>query len=306
MTYISTKLRQPIRITDIITIHYFEYMKNFYFPGEAHDFWEMLCVDKGEVEVQTDHKTYTLKRGQMIFHKPMEFHAIKALGQAAPNLIAISFKSPSTQMSFFNNKVFSLNTVEKILISKIISEAKSAFSTPLNVPSIEQVERSDTALFGAEQLIKIYLEELLIALIRKETHTPPLKHAPFSKTSKANTFESITNYLEAHICEMLTVETICNDNLISRSCLQALFHERANRGVIDYFHNLKINLAKQLIREGNLNFTQIADFLSYSSIGHFSNQFKKFTQMSPSEYASSIKLLSENTANSFSQIFISE
>ncbi|MFQ9698208.1 MAG: AraC family transcriptional regulator, partial [Zhenhengia sp.] len=44
MTYISTKLRQPIRITDIITIHYFEYMKNFYFPGEAHDFWEMLCV----------------------------------------------------------------------------------------------------------------------------------------------------------------------------------------------------------------------------------------------------------------------
>ena len=105
---------------------------------------------------------------------------------------------------------------------------------------------------------------------------------------------------------MLTVETICNDNLISRSCLQALFHERVNRGVIDYFHSLKINLAKQLIREGDLNFTQIADFLSYSSIGHFSNQFKKFTQMSPSEYASSIKLLSENTTNCFSRLFISQ
>lgn len=299
MAYQSTKLQQPICITDIITIHYFEYMKHFHFPGEAHDFWEMLCVDKGEVEVQTDNHTYTLKGGEIIFHKPMEFHSIKALGETAPNLIAISFKSPSIQMSFFHHKRFTLNTVEKILISKVISEAQSAFSTPLHIPAIEQVERSDTALFGAEQLIKIHLEELLILLIRKESRPVSPKYPMYSKTSKTKTFEAITHYLEAHICEVLTVETICNDNLISRSCLQALFHEKTNRGVIDYFHQLKINLAKQLIREANLNFTQIADFLSYSSIGHFSKQFKKFTNMSPSEYASSIKLLSEHTTKSF-------
>lgn len=299
MAYQSTKLKESICITDIITIHYFEYMKHFHFPGETHDFWEMLCVDKGEIEVQTDHRRNILKGGQIIFHKPMEFHSIKALGETAPNLIAISFKSSSQKMSFFHHKTFSLNSVEKILISKIISEAQSAFSTPLHIPSIEQVERSETALFGAEQLIKIYLEELLIILIRKEIQPIQSKTPLSAKNSKTRTFENIVYYLEAHICEPLTVETICNDHLMSRSCLQALFHEKTHTGVIEYFHRLKINLAKQLIREDNLNFTQIADFLSYSSIGHFSNQFKKFTNMSPSEYASSIKLLSEPTRKNF-------
>ena len=56
---------------------------------------------------------------------------------------------------------------------------------------------------------------------------------------------------------------------------------------------MKIEYAKQLIRENQMNFTQISDFLGYSSIHYFSRQFKKISGMTPSEYASSIKALSE-------------
>ncbi|MEG2232251.1 MAG: AraC family transcriptional regulator, partial [Lachnospiraceae bacterium] len=45
--------------------------------------------------------------------------------------------------------------------------------------------------------------------------------------------------------------------------------------------------------EQHMNFTQISDFLGYNSIHYFSRQFKKTTGMTPSEYASSIKLLAE-------------
>jgi YesN/AraC family two-component response regulator len=63
--------------------------------------------------------------------------------------------------------------------------------------------------------------------------------------------------------------------------------------VIDYFTKLKIDMAKQLVRDNHMNFTQIADYLGYSSIHYFSRQFKKTTGMTPSEYSSSIKVLSE-------------
>ena len=43
-----------------------------------------------------------------------------------------------------------------------------------------------------------------------------------------------------------------------------------------------------------MNFTQIADALGYTSIHYFSRQFKKITGMTPSEYASSIKVLAED------------
>ena len=38
---------------------------------------------------------------------------------------------------------------------------------------------------------------------------------------------------------------------------------------------MKIDAAKQLIRNQSLNFTQIADTMGYTSVHYFSRQFKK-------------------------------
>ena len=51
MTYQPFLLTEELHITQIITIHYFEYTNTYHFHGESHDFWEFLCVDKGEVTV---------------------------------------------------------------------------------------------------------------------------------------------------------------------------------------------------------------------------------------------------------------
>ena len=100
--------------------------------------------------------------------------------------------------------------------------------------------------------------------------------------------------MEDHINEQLTIETICENTLVSRSRLQKLFQELHGCGVIEFFTLMKIDTAKELIRSNQLNFTQIADRLGYTSIHYFSRQFKKVTHMTPSEYATSIRLLAEN------------
>ena len=101
--------------------------------------------------------------------------------------------------------------------------------------------------------------------------------------------EQVTQYLSNHVYDTLTVADICRDNIISRSQLQQLFHQYKGCGVIEYFSRLKIETAKQLIREGQYTFSQIANLLNYSSYQYFSLQFKKYTRMSPSEYSSSTK-----------------
>jgi YesN/AraC family two-component response regulator len=72
--------------------------------------------------------------------------------------------------------------------------------------------------------------------------------------------------------------------------LQKLFREKTGGGVIEYFNRMKIETAKQMIREGKYNFTQLSEYLGYSSVCYFSRMFKKATGMSPSEYSSSIKI----------------
>ena len=99
--------------------------------------------------------------------------------------------------------------------------------------------------------------------------------------------------MEEHITEQLTIEKICKNTLVSRSRLQKMFAEFHGCGVMEFFTLMKIDTAKELIRGNQLNFTQVSDRLGYTSVHYFSRQFKKVTHMTPSEYASSIRLLSE-------------
>ena len=90
----------------IYTIHYYEYRNDFHFDGERHDFWEFQCVDKGAAEVITDNGTYTLTRSQVIFHRPNEFHTLKANGRTAPNIIVISFACNSPCIDVYKRQLY--------------------------------------------------------------------------------------------------------------------------------------------------------------------------------------------------------
>ena len=47
---------------------------------------------------------------------------------------------------------------ERTLISHLIQLARETFSTPLNLPSVEQVKLRTDLAFGSQQLILLYLE----------------------------------------------------------------------------------------------------------------------------------------------------
>ena len=145
----------------------------------------------------------------------------------------------------------------------------------------------------------LYLEQLLIHMLRRyTTQVPHCVRNIGDPSFESSACRRITRYLEDHICESLSLEAICHDNLIGRSQLQKIFREEYGCGVIDFFSHMKINFARQLIRENDMNFTQISEFLGYSSIHYFSRQFKKLCGMTPTEYALSIKAISERPQNS--------
>lgn len=299
MAYKNTCLRTVISVSSVISIHYFDYMSDFSFPGESHDFWELLCVDKGEIDAVAGEERHTLKRGSIIFHQPNEFHNVITNGRSAPSLVVIAFECHSSCMDAFRGQILTVQDTERDLLAQIIIEARQAFAGRLDNPYQEELVRSnEPSGFGAEQLIRCYLEELLIHLYRRYFANPlpvPAQNPRHPRLGRPNeTYNRIIRYMEDHINEQLTIEKICKNTLISRSRLQKLFQELHGCGVMEFFNLMRIDTAKELIRCNQLNFTQISDRLGYTSIHYFSRQFKKITHMTPSEYASSIRLLSEN------------
>lgn len=300
MSYESITLKKELIIDKVISIHYFEYMSDFSFSGESHDFWEFLCVDKGIVNVVAGERTLTLKKDQIIFHKPNEFHNVCANGVVAPNLVVVGFECHSPAIRFFKDKILEIGPSERGLLGSMIKEASLSFSCRLDDPYCEKLIRREKrdVPFASEQLIQLYLQQFLIRLIRANNDINSDDPFPrsFRQKSEDELFRQILVYMEEHIDSHLTIQQICRDNLVGRSILQKLFREQAGCGIIDYFAIMKINASKQLIRTRQMNFSQIADRLGYNSIHYFSRQFKKITGMTPSEYAASIKSIAEPPA----------
>ena len=96
-------------------------------------------------------------------------------------------------------------------------------------------------------------------------------------------------YIDAPISESLTLEQISAYNFTNISKIQRVFRECSNERVISFFQKMKIEKAKTLIRETPMNFTEISEFLGFSSVHHFSKKFKQLVKMSPSAYQRFIK-----------------
>ena len=293
MEFKATNIKKVFSINKIITVHYFEYEKDYSFIGESHNFWEIVYVDRGEIEIEMDNEIKRLEQGNIAFHEPGEYHNLRANGIVAPNLIIITFICSSPAMSFFKKRVLPLSDIEKHLLATIIQETIQGFSSPLEDTFLSGLTRRDDAIFGAEQMISSSLEQLLISLyrnfgeIRKNSTT-------VKRGIEQDVLSNVLSFLQDNICEKLTLPQIADAVGISCTGLKTLFKERMGEGVISHFSNMKMNIAKAMIREGKYNISQISAYLGFDSIHFFSRRFKQLTGMSPTEYGKSVKVEFEN------------
>ncbi len=296
--YFSITPIRPIVITELYTIHYFENFKNYYFPGESHDFWELLYVDRGEIIVETNRleKPVRMDRGDLILHRPNEFHSFYANDIVPHNLVIVSFDCRSPAMDFFQrHPFFHTCSSMRARISKLLEEARICFSVPLEDPNLSKLERSSAAPFGSEQMIVNTLELLLISLCRKEgvRSDEEAERRTRARAANNNYVQRAISYMKENLTVRICLNDICIHSAVGRAQMQRIFREQTGMSVMHYLSKLRIEEAKFLIRSRNLNFTEISKRLCYSSVHHFSKQFHRTVGMSPSDYVASIQALTE-------------
>lgn len=289
--FIRQSIQATLDIKSIITIFYMELPKDFQYGGERHDFWEMVYIDKGQMLCTTDTNQFTLKSGEVAFHKPNEYHNLSGNKCDAPNVSIITFECDSPAMQYFENKIIRLNAEEKALLSMLFEEGTSCFRLvdPQN-PLLQKLETLPNAPFGGMQMTKNLLELLLIKLHR---HTDLLTqqhrlNIHIDGMDVPIGVKEILDVLNANLYDTLTVADIAKAVGRSEATVKKLFSLYRPGGIMRYYGALKIKEAKKLIREGRYNFAQIAEMLHYDTPQYFSKCFKNFTHMTPSDYRKSI------------------
>ena len=226
-----------------------------------------------------------LERGELLFHKPNEFHTLAANGKNAPNVFILSFVCKSESMKFFENKKFSLSPQLAKIMYSILEEGRRTFNIPYSDPNLKKMKLLPTPTLGGEQLIKNYLEIFLINLLREQTETEK-GNSTFLPWKELSTkpIDDVTAILKENIYSTLTIEDICKKTAYSKAYLFRIFKAKTGKTIMAYFTELKIKQAKQLLRENDLSVKEISEKLAFSTPDYFTKTFKRITRLTPLAY----------------------
>ncbi len=287
--YIKHKIANLLNIHKIVSIHYYELDKHFCFNGESHNFWEMVYVDAGEVIINANESEYHLKQSEIIFHKPNEFHTLKADKKTVANVFVFSFVCSSESINFFKDKTMTVPAKLKKYISTIIEEYHETF-LPMSWED-KKLELRENPPIGGQQMIRTHLEQFLILLMRSELDSHDLRVFPTKESMENHLVSEMMHIIEENTYDKISVEAICTRLNYSRAYLSKIFKAASGYTILEYILMRKIREAKKLIREEKYNFSEISDMLSFDNPHYFSTVFKKQTNMTPTAYKNSVRKL---------------
>ena len=260
---------KAVSVDSICTLFKAEHGPEFYFDGESHDFWELVYVTGGKVGITADDRIYDFSPGDIILHKPMEFHKIRSLDNTNISAYICSFKASGTNIQELENKTMRLMSEQRNKIDEVMHTAKEAFEFDGPYPAKIKNSKAAQRFFSGLELFLIELTE------------SGGKSAKENENSKV--FGKIISVLNEHIKENITVGLVAEECFISTGKLKKLFKRYTGMGVMAYFTELKIKKAMELL-SGGLSVKETAEELSYSSQFYLSSVFKKVTGITPSKY----------------------
>ena len=91
-------------------------------------------------------------------------------------------------------------------------------------------------------------------------------------------------YLNEHLSESLTLNDIAEKFFISSYHLSHLFKKYMGMTCIECVHWMRIEKAKNLLKNTNMSIKEISESTGYSNLNNFYMHFKKLTGMTPKAY----------------------
>jgi len=284
MEFVLKNFDTPVTVTRIANVHYFEFTNQYHTVSDSHNFCELVYVDKGKISVFSDNFKGELESGQLIIHQANESHYFLCEETNAPDIIIIGFECDSPHLIPLSATASKLNAEQKKTLSEIIQEGMNVYAPPYDIPRTADMKKKENYPFGADQMIKIKLECLLISIIRE-----PMLKKQQGKGNLSGNILSVCQYIDEHYSEKILLDNLCFLFCTNKTTLCKNFKKSYNITIGEYINNLKIKESKRLLREGFMSITEISQKLGFSSVHYFSKLFKKKIGQSPKEYSETVR-----------------
>ncbi|OXM83404.1 response regulator [Paenibacillus rigui] len=96
--------------------------------------------------------------------------------------------------------------------------------------------------------------------------------------------ERIRAVMEQRYAENLTVSDVAESVYLSSTYVSLLFKQETGETVYEYLTKVRIERAKEMLRDPRVKFYEVSEAVGYADPSHFSKIFKKYTGWTPSGY----------------------
>lgn len=161
--------------------------------------------------------------------------------------------------------------------SPVLSDAFSQRSVELLKKIICNLENTNEphALKSTGYLYLLFSEMLEISMQNKEI---------ISRNKSEDIVEKAMAFIELNYYNPINVDLLCKHVNYSRSYFSRLFKEEVGQSIPDYINNIRIQKAKMLLKNTELNVNGVAKSVGFDDQFYFSKLFKKLTGAAPTSY----------------------
>ncbi len=282
------KIKDIISLNEIITISKQRFSDGYFFKGESHNFYETVIVIEGSVGITSEKRIFSLSKGQMTVHPPLEFHSIKEQSNTNPECIIFSFSASAFPK--IKSHIYNISNDLTDLLKSIYEESKDIFD--IEPPTEEILANSEgTAAFDFGLIISgikdgkataacKFAKELELFLISALESPSDIE----IENGGSENYAKIIDIMESHVDDNLSMEELSKLCGISIPTIEKNIYKYLRCGAISYYNNIRMNKAYYLLALGK-SVKDVALTLNFANQSYFSLSFKKFFGISPSSVA---------------------
>lgn len=241
------------------------------YPAHVHDMVEIVCVMRGAVTLIINGETWTLTAGDVTVIFPNVAHSYEDVSPDIEGLAAI----------------FRTDTVAEFerLFREQMPEVPVLRSTEVN-PDVQQIVRKLMSISTCPNhpLHTAYLHLLLAYLLNDMNMSTVSVSVEQALVIKA------IRYIVAHYTEQISLQSVAEHLNISRTYLSHLFANKLYINFRRYVNSVRINKARDLLREESLSITDICYRCGYNNARTFNRAFAHECGIPPNEYRRSHEL----------------
>lgn len=234
-----------------------------------HKIHQILYVLENRGEITFNHQQYPFSQDSLVFIPPYSRHSILSDGKMTVLVLEFdladldsAIKNSLTAQNFNETRLIELNPFEAGNIRQLLRRML-----------YEQMQAGSMNLLA----VKVYLEELLLILLRNQNEA----HFTDANVLRA---ERLKNYLETHYFEIRDANDFSQQLGISTRHVNTIFKEQYDMTPMKYLNEVRMEIAKKLLMETDNDIASICFEVGFEAISTFYRKFKAYTNISPNKY----------------------